>query len=160
VRGKGATFETVAPAGTNPKNYEVWAQDLSRWILINEKLRLLRSAVLSEISNPDEPERDFRIRLQQRAREERDRRSEELRAKYPPKAADLDEKMRRAVQAAEREAARAIQQKMQTAISIGATLLGAFLGRRAGGTATLGRATTSLRGIGRTMREAGDVERA
>ena len=49
---------------------------------------------------------------------------------------------------------------MQTAISFGATVLGAFLGRKATSTGTLGRATTAMRDVGRSMDESGDVKRA
>jgi hypothetical protein len=49
---------------------------------------------------------------------------------------------------------------MTAALSIGATLVGALLGRKTISTGTLGRATTAARGVGRTMKEAGDVQRA
>jgi hypothetical protein len=52
------------------------------------------------------------------------------------------------------------QQKLQTVVSLGATLFGALLGRKAVSTATLGRATTAARGVGRTMKESSDVQRA
>ena len=49
---------------------------------------------------------------------------------------------------------------MQSAISIGATVLGALLGSRRISTGTLGRATTAARSAGRIGREMGDVTRA
>ncbi len=45
-------------------------------------------------------------------------------------------------------------------MSFGATLLGAFLGRKAVSMSTIGRATTAARGVGRSMKEAEDVKRA
>ena len=48
----------------------------------------------------------------------------------------------------------------QTAISIGATVLSALLGRRAISHSSLGRATTAARGFGRSRREKVDVEEA
>ncbi|MGE5200167.1 MAG: hypothetical protein ACM3H9_11040, partial [Rhodospirillaceae bacterium] len=82
------------------------------------------------------------------------------RRKYGPKLAALDDRIRRAEQAVERETAQATQQKLQTAVSMGATVLGALFGRKALSTSTLGRATTAARGVGRTMKESGDIERA
>src|SRR5262249_51030194 len=99
-------------------------------------------------------------RLGQAAREARDAQGEELRRKYAPKLAALQERIRRAEQATAREEEQAHQQTVQSVISIGATVLGAFLGRRARSASTLGRATTAARGVGRAMREAGDVQRA
>ncbi len=77
-----------------------------------------------------------------------------------PKMAALEERIRRAEQAAERETEQANQQKMQTAISVGATLLGAFLGRKAVSTSTMGRAATAARAGSRTWKETQDVARA
>ena len=59
-----------------------------------------------------------------------------------------------------RESEQSSQQKLQTAVSIGATLVGAIFGRKTFSASTLGRATTAARGVGRTMKESGDVQRA
>jgi hypothetical protein len=52
------------------------------------------------------------------------------------------------------------QAKSQTAISVGATVLGALFGRKAASVGTVGRASTAMRGVGRAAREKGDIERA
>jgi hypothetical protein len=49
---------------------------------------------------------------------------------------------------------------MQTAISFGTTVIGAFLGRKTFSAATLGRASTAARGVSRSMKESSDVARA
>jgi hypothetical protein len=49
---------------------------------------------------------------------------------------------------------------VQTAISFGATLLGAMFGRKSVSAGTVGKATTAARGVGRSMKEAADVTRA
>jgi hypothetical protein len=49
---------------------------------------------------------------------------------------------------------------MGAAVSLGATVLGALLGRKAVSTGTLGRATTAARGMGRIGKETQDVARA
>ncbi len=151
--------ELPAPAG-NSKSYDKWQKDLAAWLYRSQKLELLKSPSLDQTSNPDEPERDFRIRLQQSARERRDETAERLRQKYAPKIAALEERKRRAEQAVEREAEQAKGQKMQTAISFGATLLSSFMGRKAISLSSLGRATSAVRGVGRSMKESQDVGRA
>jgi hypothetical protein len=85
---------------------------------------------------------------------------EKLRKVYAPKLTALEERIRRAEQAAEREREQASQQTMQTAISIGTTLLGAFLGRKAASAANMGRAATTLRAGSRTWKETQDIARA
>ena len=72
----------------------------------------------------------------------------------------VERRFRRAEQAVEREAEQAKDAKLQTAISVGATLLGAMLGRKAVSRSSVGRATTAARGVGRSMKQAQDVGRA
>src|SRR5215471_4952937 len=125
----GQFAELPTPA-SKAKNYDAWRKDLSAWIYRNQKLELFESSALKVCSNPGESERDFRIRLQQLAREQRDQMVEKLRQKYASKIGALEEKKRRAEQAVDREADQAKAQKMQTAISFGATLLSSLLGRK------------------------------
>jgi hypothetical protein len=86
--------------------------------------------------------------------------TEALRKKYAPKIAALQERLRKAQAAAEKQAEQARQAKMQTALSIGATLLGAFTGRKALSSSNISRATSAVRKAGRVFEESGDVARA
>lgn len=155
-----AQFGNLPPAASKAKNYESWKKDFAGWVYRNQKVELFESSSLDLISNPGESERDFRVRLQQLGREKRDAAVEKLRQKYAPKMAALEEKKRRAEQAVAREAEQSSAQKVQTAISFGATLLSSFMGRKTLSLSTLGRATTAARGVSRSMKEAGDVTRA
>lgn len=156
----GAQFANLPAAASKAKNYDAWRKDFSGWIYRTQKVELFESPSLDLLSNPGESERDFRLRLQQLGREKRDQAVEKLRQKYAPKMAALEEKKRRAEQAVAREAEQASSQKVQTAISFGATLLSSFLGRKTVSFSTLGRATTAARGVSRSMKESSDVGRA
>jgi hypothetical protein len=153
-------FTELPGAAAKAKSYDKWQKDMLAWLYRSQKLELFTSSALKQTSNPDESERDFRIRLQQAAREQRDGAAERLRQKYAPRIAALEEKKRRAEQAVEREAEQAKGQKMQTAISFGATLLSSFMGRKAMSLSSLGRATSTARGVGRSIKESQDVGRA
>jgi hypothetical protein len=153
-------FAEVPAAATKTKNYEGWKKDFGSWIYRNRRLELMESPKLKIVSNPGESERDFRVRLQLLAREQRDAAVEKLRQRYAPKMAQVEEKKRRAEQAVARESEQAKGQKLQTAISFGATLLSSFMGRKALSMTTLGRATTAARSVGRSMKEAEDIGRA
>ena len=155
-----AQFAELPSTASKARSYDSWKKDFSIWIYRSQKLDLLESPSLDVASNPGESERDFRVRLQQFARERRDAAAEKLRQKYAPKIAALEEKKRRAQQAVEREAEQAQGSKVQTAISFGATLLSSFMGRKAISLSTLGRATSAARGVGRSMKESQDVTRA
>ncbi|MDQ6612134.1 MAG: ATP-binding protein, partial [Gemmatimonadota bacterium] len=77
-----------------------------------------------------------------------------------PRMAMLDEKIRRANQSVEREQAEASQAKMDTVVSVGSAILGAFLGRGKFGVGTIGKVSTAARGAGRVMKQGSDVTRA
>ncbi|MHB1007251.1 MAG: ATP-binding protein [Chloroflexota bacterium] len=154
-----ATYGDLPGIATRARNYTVWSKDLAGWLQRSEKLELLRSARTGLISKPGEGEREFRIRMQTAAREKRDEATDKLRQKYGPRMASLQERIRRAEQAVAREQEQARQAQMQTAVSLGATLLGAFLGRKSV-SGNIGRASTAARGIGRSLGQSGDVGRA
>jgi hypothetical protein len=157
---EGAAYDTLPAAASKAKSYDAWTKAFGTWIYGAKKLDVLRSADPPLVSQPGEAEGQFRVRMQQGARESRDQAVEQMRQQYAPKLAALQERLRRAQAAQDREAGQAQSAKLQTAISFGATLLGAFMGRKAVSMSTVGRATTAARGVGRSMKEAEDVKRA
>jgi len=155
-----AMYGALPKAALDPKRYVDWSSDFADWIVQSHPLKLFSAPSLKLLSEPGESERDFRIRTQQAARELRDGAVETLRARFAPKVTRLTEKQRKAQELVGREQAQVGQQKLQTAVSLGATMLGALMGRRTVSLSTLGRATTAARGVGRSMKEEQDVERA
>ncbi len=123
-------------------------------------VRLLRSARLKTVSEPDEDPGQFRIRLQQLAREGRDRATAALRQKYASKSDTLTERLRRAEQAQEREKQQATGARLDTVLSVGSSLLGALLGRKGLSAASARGVSTAVRKAGTAQRQAGDVQRA
>ncbi|MCX6004996.1 MAG: ATP-binding protein [Chloroflexi bacterium] len=157
---EGAQFSQLASVAGKARSYDTWSRELAAWLYGSRKYELLKSPTYKQFSRPGESERDFRIRLAQSVREQRDDMMAKLRQKYQTKINSLEEQVRTAQQAVEREAEQQKQQQMQTVISVGATLLGAFMGRKAISTGTVGRATTAARSAGRIMKEKEDVDRA
>ncbi|MBU6479857.1 MAG: ATP-binding protein [Nitrospirae bacterium] len=160
VPTEGAQFATLPVAAAKAKSYEAWNKDFSGWLFRNQKVDLFRSPGTKEVSKPGESERDFRVRLQQSGREQRDTQSESLRQKYAPKIAALQDRIRRAAQMVQRQQAESRSSQVQAAISVGATILGAFLGRKTVSATNIGKATTAIRGAGRAIKESQDVGQA
>jgi hypothetical protein len=71
--------------------------------------------------------------------------------------AAANDRICRAEERVRRETAQYEQQKSQSMISVGATLLGAFFGRKVASASNVGRATTAARGMSRAAREKNDV---
>ena len=155
-----AVLAALPPAMGKLSSYRSWESDFSSWAFRTQTVELFKSGVYGMTSNPGETEGEFRGRLQLTARESRDATSDKLRQKYAAKIATLETQEMRAQQAVQREEEQSKNRKMQTAISLGATVLGAFMGRKLLSTSTLGRGTTAVRDVSRSMDEAGDVKRA
>jgi hypothetical protein len=157
---EGATFETLPRPAAQPTSYTAWQKAFSAWLASSQTLELKRHASTKLTSAPGESDRDFAIRVQTAQREVRDEEVDALRRKFAEQRARLEERLRRAEQGVQREEQQASQQKLQTVVSIGATVMSALFGRKTLSAGTLGRATTAARGFGRSAKEAGDVQRA
>jgi hypothetical protein len=157
---KGAVFAELPAALLRGASYAAWKKDLSAFLYRGHSLTLWKCPALKETSSPGETESDFRIRLQQRAREARDAAVDKLRDRYGPKAETLKSQIRRAEQRVEREQSQRNQHAMQTAISFGKSLLGAVFGRKLSSRSNIGNASSTMRTAGRTAQEQGDVARA
>jgi hypothetical protein len=152
-----AQFLGLPASAGKPKSYVDWNKDFGGWLFRTQKVELFRSLNTKEVSKPGELERDFRVRLQQAGREQRDKGAEALRQKYASKMATLQERIRRAELAKEKQLAESRSSQVQAAISVGASILGAFLGRKTISASNIGRATTAIRSAGRVMKESQDV---
>ncbi len=157
---ESAQFAELPSAATKVKNYTGWEKDFGTWLYQTQKYSVQRSPSAGITSNPGENERDFRARLQQTGREQRDAVAETLRLKYAPKFTVLQERLRRAEQMVERQKAESAQQKIGTIVSVGATLIGAFLGRKAISATTISKASTAIRSAGRMAKETQDIAQA
>jgi hypothetical protein len=156
----GAQFNDLPAAASQAKSYAAWNKDFTNWLYGSQTINVLQSPSLKEVSQPGENERDFRIRMGQIAREQRDEMVDALRKKYAPKISSLQERLRKAQAAVEKQQEQARQAKLQTALSVGATLLGAFTGRKTLSSSTISKATGAARKVGRAFEENGDVSRA
>jgi hypothetical protein len=153
-------FAPLPAPAARAKSYEAWAKQLAAHLYRSQPLVLHHHAGLRRTSRPGQDEADFRAELRLALRETRDRELEKLRARFAPKLATLADRIRRAEQHAEVQAEQHRERKLETAVSLGATVLGALFGRRAGGVGTVGRAATTARRASRVGREKADVVRA
>ena len=156
----GATFSPLPAKAANARSYAKWQKMLASYLYRERPLRLWRCRKPRLVSNPGEAEGDFKVSLRAAVREQRDLSVEKLRKRYAPKLARLEERIRAAEQRVEVEQSQYSQKRAQTAISIGATVVGALFGRKLGSLGNVGRATTAMRGAGRAARERGDIARA
>jgi hypothetical protein len=144
----GATYDDPPAAALNAKNYAEWERSFGRWLRASATLTLLQSPALKLTARPGESERDFRIRLAQAGREQRDAQVQALRQKYAARIASLQDRLARAEANVQKESAQASQQTW----NMGASVIGALFGG--------GRASRLGSGLGRVQKEQADVARA
>ena len=145
---------------TRADSYSAWGKSLAAHLYQTARSELLACDALKQVSNPGESEGDFRARLTLTLRESCDAQKEKLRASYAPKLATLQDRLAAAQARAEKERSQVTSQTLQTAVSVGATILGAFLGKRAITATSMSRAATAVRSATRIGSEHADVERA
>ncbi|MCC6140358.1 MAG: ATP-binding protein [Nitrospira sp.] len=155
-----AQFLPLPASAGKSKSYAEWNKDFGGWLFRTQKIELQKSPSTKDVSKPDESERDFRVRLQQSGREARDKAAESLRLKYAPKITTLQDRIRRAEQLKERQVSESRSSQVQAAINVGASILGAFLGRKTISATNIGRATTAIKSAGRVMKESQEVGQA
>jgi hypothetical protein len=155
-----ASYAETPAAFLRPASYKEWARDLAAHIYEWDPFTVLRCPRAGSLVAPTADEGEFRSKLAFALREKRDAHVKRLRKRHAPRVAALENQLRRADERIERERSQLSQQKMQTAISVGASILGALLGRKKISVTNAGRIGAAARKAGRIGRESGDVSRA
>ncbi len=153
-------FAPLPAAASRAASYAEWAKELVDHLYRHHTLPLYRCPAVKLTSRVGEARGDFVARVRQSLREARDAELARLESRYAPRLATLQERVRRAQDRVRREESQLKEQAMQTAISVGTTVLGALFGRKTISVSTVSRATTAARGVGRAARERDDVARA
>jgi hypothetical protein len=156
----GAAFADLPGAAMRAANYAAWGKSLTSHLYEQARAEVFFCDAIKLASAPGEDEAQFRVRVAQSLREKRDEAVEALRRKVAPKLATLQDRVARAEDKVQREQAQLSQQKMNTAVSVGAGILGALFGRKAVSVGTIGRASSAARSASRISRESQDVARA
>ncbi len=155
-----AEYGELPSALSNAKNYGKWTATFKRWLRNEQTMSLYRSAVMKQTSEAGESEAEFRIRLNQLASEQRDLTAAKLKQSYGKKITTLENRLLRAEQAIERETEQSTKKKLDVAVSFGAAILGAFLGRKRVTASSASKIGTAVRSAGGIRKEASDVARA
>ena len=125
-----ARFDWLPESINEPRELDALKNDLIDHLYRNSSLKLLYSPVLKTYSQPNENERDFRMRLSQSAREKRDQEVDDLNARYETRLRTLQDRLRRAQATVAMKQADAEARKREVMVSAGESVLGMFLGRR------------------------------
>lgn len=157
---RNAQYASTPAAFLRAPNYRSWQKELVSHLYATATLPIFHCPSVGQAVAPGSTEGDFRAKLGLALREKRDAEIEKLRKKYAPKLATLQDQLRRAEERVERERSDLSQHKMHAAISVGTSILGALLGRKAISVSNAQRMGTAARSAGKLGKESGDVGRA
>jgi hypothetical protein len=156
----GDVFCGLPPGATHRRTVDGWRKALAGHVYRERPLEVFRCRPLKAVSAPGESEAAFRGRLAHLARERRDREVEAVRERFAKRLAACGDALRRAEGRLARESQEVDAARLDTAVSIGATLIGALFGRKLTGHRTVSGAGAAVRRVQRVEKEKGDVERA
>ena len=156
----GARFDALPSALSQTKQYTSWKTGLKNYLYRAGSMQVPYCESLDQYANANEKSGDFQARLKHSAREERDLQIEKLRKKYATKTDALQERLRKAEQAVDREKAQSTGATITAAVQFGTSILGAIFGRKLTSVTNVTRAVTSVRAATRASQQKGDVTRA
>jgi len=152
----GASYIPVQPAALKLVTIDSLDKQFETFVYRNYNIVLWKSETFKIVSQPDESERDFRIRLQQVAHERRDLEVERIKRQFSKKIDTLERQLNTARRLVDKEGDQYQQKMLNTAISVGTSIFGAILGGRTSRTSVT-RAAKSASGLSKEKR---DIARA
>lgn len=148
------------PGALNARNIKSWEKEAGSILYEKQTLSLLGCKALKLDAEPGEAVEAFQARLHHVAREQRDQEVEALRQKMEKKFVTLRDQIRRAEDRVERTREMHSEKKMNTALSFGSTLLGAFLGSKKMSVTNVNRTRSSFTQASKLGKSKEEIQRA
>ncbi len=142
------------------RDFRPYTKLFADYLYQSRELELYRVAGLKIESRPGEDLADFRVRMADKLRENKDEAVEKLQERYKVKTERLEKKIDTALQKVEKEKVDVKSKTTDTILSFGSALLGAFFGRKSVSVSTISKASTGIKNVGRLAKEKGEVKRA
>ena len=138
------------------KNFKELTKNFKEFIYRNYKLRLFSALNLSSV--PNESKEEFYVRLADKCNEILEAQTAKLTAEFDKQKARLEEKLNRSVAKLEKEQRDLKSKGIETAISVGASILGAIFGKGLLSSGNIGKVATSARSANSVLKERSDVK--
>ena len=155
-----AQFAKLPTDMQKAKNYKRWEKEFKEYLYKDLPMAVYKCPDMKMYSAPGETLGDFKVRLEQMVSERRDEATEKLRKRYATKFTTIRDRIRRAEDKVEKEEADYKASRMNSVLSVGTTLMSAFLGRKTVSVTNARRAQSSMRSFGRSSKEKSDIGRA
>jgi len=155
-----ATFLALPEFAQNAAAFRQWEKEFSHYVRQQEVLTLFVSKSPKLIGRVGESKADFVARSQHHQRELRDTAVSKLQQRYASKLKSAENRLARAEKTIENKSTRAQRQQMDSAIALGTTVLGAFMGRKMNGRYAVNSAGRVMRNASRIGQSRQDMQQA
>jgi len=156
---EGAAYADLPGAALKSGTYSSIEKDFVDDLYNKESIEVFFSPLVKAYSNAGESEGDFKARMAHAVREVRDKAVDELKAKSAKAVKALETKAIKAMEKVETQKAQASSAKMATFMKVGSSLLGALLGGRKSGLASVASSTT-VTGVSRAWQQSKEADAA
>jgi len=153
-------FYTLPPSIAQIRSLRELEKDFSDYLYRNKELELYRMEELDLESEVGETMQSFKIRINDRLKEQKDEALEKLKEQFAKEEEKIETKYKRAVAKLEKEEEDVSAKKTDTILSVGLTILDAFMGRKTVKRSTTSKAASAFKKAGSLYREKNDVEAA
>ena len=159
VPDEGVAYADLPGAALKSGTYSSIEKDFVDELFNKESIEVFFSPLIKAYSNPGESEGDFKARMAHAVREVRDKAVDELKAKSMKAVKALETKAIKAMEKVETQKAQANSAKMATFMKVGSSILGALLGGRKSGLASVASSTT-VTGVSRAWQQSKEADAA
>jgi len=156
----GAQYNSLPAWIMALKNLRGQEKSLADYLYQTRTMTLQRVAALKLESGPEETESEFQQRVADRLRSLKEAEVEKVRQLYQGREQAIVRRLQNAQARMEKEKSDVASRGVDTALSFGVAVLGAFFGRKALSVTTASRSAQGVRSAGRLMKEKGDARRA
>ena len=127
---QGPFFAAAPEAVNSARELSAISKDLSDWLYHNVRLALQTHEELDIFQKPGEREREFKVRLQQAARERRDDEVDKLEAKFEKAIDKIEDSLTKEERELDADRTDFQARRTQEWVSIGESVVSYFIGRR------------------------------
>ncbi|WP_169777483.1 ATP-binding protein [Campylobacter mucosalis] len=153
----GVSYEILPSFIQSAKNFSTFERDFKDFVFRSERLELFEAMGLN--SDPNESKEQFYIRLSDKCNEILEAKTAELTKKFEAEKLKLEDKLNKAAVKLEKEQREMKASGLDAVISIGASLLGAFLGGSRGISKTsVGKIATGVKSANKVLKDRDDVK--
>lgn len=154
------TFSDLPTDLLSASNFKSYEKQFKDYLYRHHTMTLYKAPLIKEYAPGGMTEAEAKNHFKHAAREALDTETEKLRSKYAAKMKSIDSKMATAQERVDREADQYNQAKMSSIISVGASILGAFMGNKIASKTNVSKVSTAARGASRAAQQRSDVVRA